>query len=66
VQRDATRCDSFRSRRSFENYEDLVQRITEEYVRDVLGIKEGRNYKRLLGWIADAPSPDPDDRTQHE
>ena len=66
VQRDATRCDSFVRRRSFENYEDFVERFTAEYVRNVLGIKEGRNYKRLLGWIADAPSPNSDDRTQHE
>jgi len=58
VQRDATRCDSFVRRRSFENYEDIAQRFNAEYVRNVLGIKDRRNNKRLVGWIADAPSPD--------
>jgi len=64
VERDATRCDSFVRRRSFENYEDVARQIVEEYVRNVLGIEKGRNYRRLVGWIADAPSPDSEDRTE--
>ena len=66
VERDATRCDSFVRRRSFENYEDITQRFVEEYVRNVLGIEKGKNYRRLVGWIADAPSPDLKDSTQQE
>ncbi|HYC11507.1 MAG TPA: hypothetical protein VEC02_02450 [Nitrososphaerales archaeon] len=66
VERDATRCDSFVRRRSFENYEDIAQRFVEEYVRNVLGIEKGKNYRRLVGWIADAPSPDLEDSTQQE
>jgi hypothetical protein len=66
VERDATRCDSFVRRRAFENSEDLTQRFVEEYVRNILGIKKGRNYRKLVGWISDAPSPDPQAPTAEE
>lgn len=66
VERDATRCDAFVRRRAFENSEDLTQRFIEEYVRNILGIRKGRNYRKLVGWMSDAPSPDPEAPTQPE
>ena len=56
VERDAARCDSFVRHRAYEDSEDLTQRFIEEYVRSVLGIKKGRNYRKLVGWLTDAPS----------
>jgi hypothetical protein len=48
VEEGATRCDAFVRRSVFGPASEPTKRQTEEYVRRVLGIKEGKTYRRLV------------------
>jgi hypothetical protein len=49
IEEGSTRCDSF-ERRSSHAGEDPTKRQIEDYVRGVLGIKTGKNFRRLVDW----------------
>jgi hypothetical protein len=48
VEDGATRCEAFVRRTVFGPADEPTKRQTEEYVRRVLGIKEGKTYRRLV------------------
>jgi hypothetical protein len=50
VETGEVRCDSFVRRRSYAGGEDPTKRQIEDYVRGVLGIKTGKNFRRLVDW----------------
>ena len=50
VEKGDTRCDSFARRPSHNNGEDPTRRQIEDYVRGVLGIRTGKNFRRLVDW----------------
>ena len=50
VQEGSTRCDSFARHPSHAEGEDPTKRQIEDYVRGVLGIKTGKNFRRLVDW----------------
>jgi hypothetical protein len=56
VKGDALRCDSFVRRRAFADADDYTREQIEDYVKEVLGIKKGKNFERLLGWRGDGYS----------
>ena len=48
VEDGSARCDSFVRRRVFERADELTKKQIEDYVSRVLGIKEGKHYRRLV------------------
>jgi len=49
-------CGVSTRRRSSPDIKEVTRRQFEEYVRNILGIKKGRNYRRLVGWIGEDAS----------